>query len=75
MSGTRLRNHVLVVASALVVAGLLGAHLGVNYGQWWLLTSVVVVLHIGVLGALVAYVVRRVRRLRATRPRTVDVER
>ena len=55
------RNHLLVLVGLLVVLGLLGMHLGVNYGAWWLLGAVAVLAHLGVFTALVAWIARRVR--------------
>jgi hypothetical protein len=59
-----IRNHLLVVGSVLLVLGLFGTHLGVNYGTWWLLVAVAVVVHVAVFSGLIAWVIRRVRRHR-----------
>ncbi len=64
MTRTAIRNHLLTVGGALLVLGLLGAHIGVNYGTWWLLIAVVAVLHFGLFTALIAWIVKRVRRHR-----------
>lgn len=74
MNRRRLRNHLLTLLGVLVVVGLLGAHLGVNYGTWWLLGIVVVVLHLGLFGALITWVAQRVRRLRAEGREPADAE-
>ena len=55
------RNHLLALGGLLVLLGLLGMHMGVNYGVWWLLGAVAVVAHLGVFTALVAWIARRVR--------------
>ncbi len=54
-----------MVGGTLVVLGMLGMHLGVNYDRWWLLIAVAAVLHLGVFTALITWVVRRVRMHRA----------
>lgn len=66
MTRTQIRNHLLTAAGVLVLATLLGVHLGVNGGHWWLLAAIVVVLHLGAFGALFAWIARRVRNHRAS---------
>jgi hypothetical protein len=61
---TQIRNHLLVAAGVLILATMLGLHLGLHGGHWWLLVGVVAVLHLGAFGALITWIVRRVRRLR-----------
>jgi len=58
---TAIRNHLLVAVGALVVLGLLGVHLGVNYDIWWLLIAVAAVLHLGLFTSLVGWVITRAR--------------
>lgn len=55
------RNHLLVLGGLLVLLGLLGMHMGVNYGWWWLLGAFAVVVHLGAFTALIAWIIRRVR--------------
>jgi ABC-type transport system involved in Fe-S cluster assembly fused permease/ATPase subunit len=64
MTRTAIRNHVLVAVGTLMVLGLFGAHLGVNYDMWWLLIAVATVLHLGLFTTLIGWVVRRVRKHR-----------
>lgn len=64
MNRAAVKRHLLITGGALLIAGLLGVHLGVNYGTWWLLVAVAVVLHLGAFVALIAWVARRVRRHR-----------
>ncbi|WP_291378725.1 hypothetical protein [Demequina sp.] len=61
MTRTAIRNHVLVVGGVLLVLALLGTHLGLNNGTWWLLVAVAVVAHLGVFAALIAWIIARVR--------------
>ncbi len=44
-----------------MLLALLGTHLGLNNGTWWLLGAVVIVLHLGAFTALIGWIVRRVR--------------
>ncbi|MCB2412315.1 hypothetical protein LGT39_05570 [Demequina sp. TTPB684] len=62
MTRTALRNHLLVVGGVLLVLALVGTHLGLNEGTWWLFAAVMVTLHLGVFAALATWVIRRVRR-------------
>ena len=55
------RNHLLALGGLLVLLGLLGMHMGINYGIWWLLGAVAIVAHLGLFTALAAWIARRVR--------------
>jgi hypothetical protein len=61
MTRTAIRNHLLSVGGALLVLALLGTHLGLANGTWWLLGAVAAVAHLGVFAALIGWIVRRVR--------------
>jgi len=59
------RKHFLVAGGTLVLLGMLGVHMGVNYRWWWLLIGVAAVVHVGAFTALIAWILRRVRGQRA----------
>lgn len=65
MTRVQIRKHLLTAFGVLALATLLGLHLGVNGGQWWLLISVAVILHASAFGVLAAWIVRRIRGARA----------
>ena len=65
MTRTQIRNHLLTAAGVLILATMLGLHLGLHGGHWWLLLAVVVVLHLSAFTALIAWIVRRVKGHRA----------
>jgi len=64
MTRGAVRNHLLAIGGVLLILALFGTHLGTNNGTWWLLGAVAVVVHVGVFTALIAWIVRRVRRHR-----------